>query len=86
MPRCIYCGHGDGVEYRKGFHYICTVCTNELSEFADLGKDFFKEFIVKGSISKEFIESKVQNLINWQRKWTVVNDVVEKIEKAKYHD
>ena len=83
MPRCIWCGRGDGIKYRKGFHYIHTICVNELLEFADLGKDFFKEFVEKGSISKEFIESKVQNLIGWQQKWTVVNDYVEKLEESK---
>jgi len=77
--KCIYCGKGEGIETRNGFFYICTLCVNDLLEFADLGKDFFREFIAKGSISSEFIESKIKNLKEFQEKWKVVDDFITKI-------
>lgn len=72
--KCIWCGKGKGIEHRNGFHYIHTICVTDLMELADLGKAFANEFAEKGSISKEFIEIKIQNLINFK------NDIREKME------
>lgn len=82
--KCIWCGEGKGIDYRNGFHYIHTKCVTDLMELADLGKAFVKEFVKKGSISKEFIESKIQDLINFnndiRKKMEIVNDIIIKNE------
>ena len=81
--RCIWCGKGKGIGYRNGFHYIHTLCVNELLEYADIGKTFFNEFVEKGSISKEFIETKTQNLINFRNEYKKIMETVSNIIKEE---